>query len=140
MERKKKRVSAADIARILVTALFLAGMMTVFRPCGPKADGSFMNCHRAGEAVRNIAAALLVLSVLHAAPAGRTVKNCLSCGMILLSLAAAFIPGHVIGLCMMPEMRCRLLTQPAAVVFSVVTAVLAAADLWAGIRQKKGQE
>ncbi|MBO5574333.1 MAG: DUF4418 family protein, partial [Clostridium sp.] len=51
----KGRIRATDIALTIISFLFLIGTKTIFGPCGPKEDGSFMTCHWAGQALFGIA-------------------------------------------------------------------------------------
>ena len=63
-------------------------------------------------------------------------------GIFALSAAAAFIPGTAINLCMMKDMACHTAFKPAAIVISVLLAVLSLADVIAGfvlIGKKRSQ-
>lgn len=105
--------------------------MTLLSPCGPKEDGTWMNCHYAGQAVR----VLSLLAVATAAiglrmpPRQRRVPDAL---VALFGILAAILPGTVIHLCMMPQMRCRAIMRPGAIVFGVLLAAAALADILAG--------
>ena len=135
-EKNNERIRITDIALVLLSALYLLGMLTVFGPCGPKEDGSYMNCHYAGIAVTGTAALLLVLAALHLLMAGRRFKTVLSLVMIPAAAAGALIPGNVIHLCMMTNMRCHAVMRPAAMLFSAAVILAAAADLVLSRRQK----
>ena len=105
----------------LALALLLsAGVMTVFRACPPKVDGSFMHCHDVQMTVFWIG---IVLSVL--ALAGILVKSRILlmgiCGLsILLALVAALLPGRIMTMCMMETMRCYTLMKPFVTVMSLL--------------------
>ena len=120
------------VPQVLLTVLglaFLLGSVLVFHPCGPKEDGSWMNCHWAGVAVSLCAAAVTVLAAVRLFVPGRRVRQVLSGLTIPFSLAAAVIPGNVIHLCMMADMRCRALMRPAAIIFAVLCIAAAAWDI-----------
>ncbi len=123
-----KKVTFFDIA-LLVLSLFLAfGTAFVFHACGPKADGSWMNCHQAESIVVWVGAVLSVLSIVRLfVPEG--VKTGLSISFIPFSVFASFVPGVIIHLCMMHDMRCHAITRPAVLVISILIAVFAAVDV-----------
>ncbi len=109
-----------DILPAVLSVLFLMGILFVFHPCGPKEDGTWMSCHWAGVAETVCAALMTVLSLLRLALPSPKAKNVLSGLTILSAAAAAVIPGNVIHLCMMADMRCRAIMRPAVIVFSVL--------------------
>ena len=109
-----------DILPAVLSVLFLMGILFVFHPCGPKEDGTWMSCHWAGVAETVCAALMTVLSLLRLALPSPKAKTALSVLTILIAAAAAVIPGNVIHLCMMADMRCRAIMRPAVIVFSVL--------------------
>lgn len=135
-DRNKDRIRITDIALVLLSALYLLGMLTVLGPCGPKEDGSYMNCHYAGIAAAAAAAVLLVLAAGHLLLSGWRWKRGLSLAMIPTAAAGAWIPGNVIHLCMMTNMRCHAVMRPAAILFSAAVILTAAADIFLTRRQK----
>lgn len=64
---KAKIFGITDIALVLVSAVFLLGILFVFSPCGPTETGGWMSCHWAGNAVTGLAIVLTVLSLTHPA-------------------------------------------------------------------------
>ena len=123
-----------DILPVVLSILFLIGILFVFHPCGPKDDGTWMSCHWAGVAVTVSAGLLTILSLLYFVCSSHKIKTLLSVLTILTAAAAAVIPGNVIHLCMMAGMRCRALMRPAAIVFAVLI-ILAAG--WNMISHRK---
>ena len=123
-----------DILPVVLSILFLIGILFVFHPCGPKDDGTWMSCHWAGVAVTVCAGLLTVLSLLYCVISSHRIRTLLSVLTILAAAAAAVIPGNVIHLCMMADMRCRALMHPAAIVFAVLI-ILAAG--WNMISHRK---
>lgn len=129
MEQKTRRAGLGDLLLLVFSLLYLSGILTFFAPCGPKEDGSWMTCHWAGQAALGTAAVLTVLSVVHILAKDRGIKLGLDVGILSAAALSALIPGRLIGLCMMPEMRCRQLTAPGVTVCSVLILAAAAADL-----------
>ena len=129
----KNKIGAMDIVLLLLSAVLLIGVLTVFAPCGPKEDGSWMTCHWAGRAVAGAAAALTVIAALRLIV--REARLGLGLAMLPVSLLALLLPGKLIGLCMMAEMRCRSVMSPAVTVLSLLIAATAAIDIYL---QKKG--
>ena len=136
---KKNQVKALDIVFPVLSLVFLAGILTAFQPCGPRDDGSWMSCHWAGRAVTGVAGAMLVLSVLRLF-GEQGMKRGIDLALIVLSALAALFPGHLIGLCMMRDMRCHTLTAPFTAALSALTALAALFDLIVSIRKGKRDE
>lgn len=131
---KKISPGVTDIVLAVLGVAFLVGIRTFFRPCGPMEDGGWMTCHWAGQAVTGVAGALLALAVIHLF-AGERVKIGLDLALAALSILAVSLPGHLIGLCMMRDMRCRSVMTPGVTVLAILTILAAAADIF--IRYKK---
>ena len=130
----KKPVTAVLI--LLVSILFLIGMMTLLSPCGPREDGSFMSCHQAGQALRILSGLSVIVSAAALfRPAFARIADIL---LVIFGIAAIVIPGNIIHLCMMPEMRCRAVMKPGAMVFAILLIALAAADFVIGSKKNRG--
>lgn len=134
---KKFRIGAADIVLLVISVLFLAGMLFWFGPCDHlKDDGSYMNCHWAGVVLSGIAAVMAVISLAHLLIPDRGMKAGLSAALIPCAVFACVVPGNLISLCMMSEMRCRSVMTPAAIVCAVLLMIAAAADIALQLRRK----
>lgn len=129
METKRRKVGATDLVLLILSILFLAGILTVFGPCGPTEDGSFMTCHWAGNTVAGLAAVLVVLSLIHLAVSDPKIKTGLSAAAVPVALLAAYTPGGLIHLCMMGSMQCRAVMRPAAILLSVLVIAAAIFDI-----------
>ena len=129
MKQKKNRIGAGDIALAVVSVVFLVGICSFFGACGPKEDGSFMTCHWANQALIGLAAVLTVLAAAHLCIPDAKIKMGLDIAVIPVALLAAILPGNLIHLCMMSTMRCRAVMRPAVILVSVVTIIVAVADL-----------
>lgn len=135
MNEKNTKKPVTAILILLVSILFLVGMMTFLSPCGPKEDGTFMSCHQAGMALRILSGAAVIVSAAALfRPAFARIADIL---LVIFGIAAIVIPGNIIHLCMMPEMRCRAVMKPGAMVFAILLIALAAADLVIGNKKKQ---
>ena len=61
MEKKKWKIKLTDVLLLLASGAFLVGMRTFLAPCAQQADGKWMVCHWAGEALTGVAAVLFVI-------------------------------------------------------------------------------
>lgn len=132
MEKKTSKVSVMDIVLLVLSLAFFLGILFVFDPCGPKEDGGWMTCHWAGRAVSGVAGAILATSLIHIFAGDCRTKIGLDLAILPMALLSALIPGKLIGLCMMADMRCRAVTAPAVTVFSVLLIAAAVIDLLIG--------
>ena len=132
----KHRIKAPDVVLVALELLFVLGLLTVFQPCGPREDGSWMSCHWAGRAALGVAAAMLAVTVvrLFVRPECRTA---LDLALLVLCALAAMVPDRLIGLCMLRDMRCHTLTAPFVLVLAFLTALTALADLL--LRRERGK-
>ena len=128
MENISKKTGVGDIILCLISVLFLIGILSIFKTCGPMDDGSFMTCHWAGNAIAGLAAVLTAIAVLHLFVSSQ-VKIGLDLAIIPTAILAAILPGNLISLCMMDSMRCQSVTRPATIIFSVLLIVIAIIDL-----------
>ena len=131
MENKKINIGVSDIALVVLGVIFFVGIRTFFAPCGPKDDGNWMTCHWAGQAISGIAAVLLVIAVIHLIVKDAKVKQGLALAIIPTALLAAFLPGNLIGLCMMNTMRCHSVMRTATIIVSLLMIAAALCDVFA---------
>ena len=123
MSEKRKVKEIVMSAVPLVLSVFLTvGVKFVFHACGSKADGSFMNCHKAEQIVFITGCVLTVMSVLLLVLKNAKVRKVLAVAMIPVSIVTALIPNTIIKLCMMNDMRCHTVMKPAVIIISVVIA------------------
>ena len=133
--KRSSAYTACDILLPLLALAFFLGLLFVFGPCGPKEDGGWMTCHWAGQALRGLAGALLVIALLHLLPGRAELKMGLDLATLPLSVLALLLPGRLIGLCTMASMQCRSIMRPAVTVFAVLLIIVSALDLL--MRRKK---
>lgn len=128
MADKKFNIGVSDIVLAAVSVIFIAGIFSFFGACGPKADGSWMMCHWAGQIEKGLSIVLAVISLARLFVKNSKVKLGLSLSIIPVAVFAALVPAHIIHLCMMKTMRCHTIMHPAVVVISVVLIVTAVID------------
>ena len=118
-----------DIVIVVISVFFFVGICFLFEPCAPKEDGSFMTCHWAGQALAGIAALLTVQSVIRLFVKGAGKKQGMDLAMAATAILAIAVPGHLIRLCMMADMRCHAVMTPFVRVMSVLVFACAVVNI-----------
>ncbi len=131
----KNNFRIADCIYFVLSVLFLLGSIFLFNTCAPKDDGSWMTCHWAGNIVTGLAAVLCILA-LAINFVSLSVKKGIYFASLLLELFTAFVPGKIIHLCMMSEMKCNALSKPCVIVFSLILAVYSLLNLFSKTKSK----
>ena len=124
------QVGILDITLLVLSVVFLLGMLLFFGPCDLAEDGSWMICHWAGRTVIGIAGAMALLELLHAVLADTGVRQGLDMGAIILCGLMVLVPGRLIALCPEDTMRCHTAMAPAVRVFAILIAAVSAADFF----------
>ncbi|MBR4345008.1 MAG: DUF4418 family protein [Lachnospiraceae bacterium] len=136
MSTKTKRFGITDTILLVVSASYYLLLLTVFKPCGPKEDGSFMVCQWSWRAVLVLAALTLILSIVRFVIAENNIRLGLSIAILSQSVAAIFIPGTIIPLCMMESMRCHEYTKQGNFVLAILIAAAAVVDIVLKVKAK----
>ena len=105
-----------------LSALLLAGGVTVFSACEQRADGSWMHCHQCQNMVAGSAVGLIALYGASALATKKPVRLALLALAVIASVVVFFIPGGICPLCMMKTMRCHTVFQPFVRIMSVFVA------------------
>ena len=105
-----------------LSALLLAGGVTVFSACEQRADGSWMHCHQCQNSVAASAAGLAVFFGTAAFIKNKGVRLALQVLCLVGAVVVFFIPGVICPLCMMKTMRCHTVFQPFVRIMSVLVA------------------
>ncbi len=108
---KAGRVAAAVCAAL--AAVLLVGSLSFLSPCVHE-DGSFGSCHWSGPMLAGLGGLLLVMAVMALVTRRRAVRGAVCLCMMPTALLGLLTPGVLISLCRMATMRCRAITQPAA--------------------------
>lgn len=140
MKTKPKKNIPGGCISLAVTLLYALCVRTVFSACPPKADGSFMMCHGAGELLKGITLVMAGLALAAVLAPGKRSRRAAELLLVAAAAVSAAVPGHICPLCMMPEMHCRMLMQPGALLFAFLTVLSAGIELLRtrGSGQKRG--
>lgn len=112
----------------LIAGLLLAvGSMTVFRACGPKDNGTWMNCHNAQIGVACCGVGLAILCAIAVFVKNKAVQAICSAAALVLSVTAFMVPGNLVHMCMLDNMRCQAVLKPFARSMASLIALL---SLW----------
>ena len=121
--KKAKLHTICEIIILILCLLLSAGVNIFFPACGPKDDGSYMNCHNAQMAVSIAGAILLLLEVFSALCSRKKLALLLQALMIPGAILTMLLPQTIIHLCMMPDMQCRAVMRPAVLVIGALILV-----------------
>ena len=105
-----------------LSALLLAGGVTVFSACEQRADGSWMHCHQCQNMVAGSAVGLIALYGASSLVKNKPMRLALLALAVIASVVVFFIPGGMCPLCAMKTMRCHTVFQPFVRIMSVLVA------------------
>lgn len=122
MDAVAKKDVIIPLVPAALSALLLAGGVTVFSACEQRADGSWMHCHQCQNMVAGSAVGLIALYGASALVTKKPVRLALLVLAVIASVVVFFIPGGICPLCMMKTMRCHTVFQPFVRIMSVLVA------------------
>ena len=105
-----------------LSALLLAGGVTVFSACEQRADGSWMHCHQCQNMVAGSAVGLIAMYGASALVKNKPARLALLALAVIASVVVFFIPGGICPRCAMKTMRCHTVFQPGVRILSVLVA------------------
>ena len=105
-----------------LSALLLAGGVTVFSACEQRADGSWMHCHQCQNMVAGSAVGLIAIYGASSLVKNKPARLALLALAVIASVVVFFIPGGICPLCAMKTMRCHTVFQPFVRIMSVLVA------------------
>ena len=120
-----------------LSALLLAGGVTVFSACEQRADGTWMHCHQCQNMVAGSAVGLIALYGASSLVKNKPVRLALLALAVIASVVVFFIPGGICPLCMMKTMRCHTVFQPFVRIMSVLVAGSGIGALVASFKKDK---
>lgn len=126
---------------IIIGLLAAVGPYTVFPVCGAH-DGKFMKCRWTAQAELGLGLSIVFLGVVLLLFAARQLRIGISIGVFINSILVLLIPNVLIGVCGSVDMNCRILTLPALSILGVLSALIAALNIWSLWREngKEGSE
>jgi hypothetical protein len=120
-----------------VGLLLAAGVMTLFSACGPKADGTLMNCHNAQISAALCGICLAVLFAIAAFAKNKAVVLVCDAAALALSVVTFMIPGVLVHICLLSNMHCQVRLKPFTRGSAILIAVFALADILRIIKEKR---
>ena len=124
---KKIRERIGGIVLTILSLALTIGVKTMFSACGPKDDGSWMNCHWAEQAVFAVSIGLTVTAGLRLL-LNRQAKAGAALAMSVIAVMTALLSGVFVRLCMMDTMRCHAVMRPAVLILCGLIAVAGVVD------------
>ena len=118
-----------NIMMLIFSAALSIGVMTVFRACAAKDDGTWMNCHHAQMGVFCLGLVWFVLYVIKLFIKKNIMNIVLDVCGVIAGVIAMLIPNTIVKMCMMNNMRCRSVMTPFVLVMSVLLIVMSIIDI-----------
>ena len=128
VNNKKIKLGVTDILLVIISIVFTAGIRGWFKVCEPMGEG-FMSCHWAGETLKAMSITMLVLCIIHVFMPDEKIKIGMDIAFIGVLVFSLMIPGGVINLCMMEDMKCRSLTKPWNMGICIVWIIIILGDI-----------
>lgn len=122
MDTVAKKDVIIPLVPAALSALLLAGGVTVFSACEQRADGSWMHCHQCQNMVAGSAVGLIALYGASSLVKNKHMRLALLALAVIASVVVFFIPGGICPLCAMKTMRCHTVFQPFVRIMSVLVA------------------
>ena len=122
MDTVAKKDVIIPLVPAALSALLLAGGVTVFSACEQRADGSWMHCHQFQNMVAGSAVGLIALYGASSLVKNKPARLALLALAVIASVVVFFIPGGICPLCAMKTMRCHTVFQPFVRIMSVLVA------------------
>lgn len=122
MDTVTKKDVIIPLVPAALSALLLAGGVTVFSACEQRADGSWMHCHQCQNMVAGSAVGLIALYGASFLVKNKPTRLALLALAVIASVVVFFIPGGICPLCAMKTMRCHTVFQPFVRIMSVLVA------------------
>jgi len=122
MDTVAKKDVIIPLVPVALSALLLAGGVTVFSACEQRADGSWMHCHQCQNMVAGSAVGLIALYGASSLVKNKPARLALLALAVIASVVVFFIPGGICPLCAMKTMRCHTVFQPFVRIMSVLVA------------------
>lgn len=116
-------------APVAVLGLLLAAVPNYLFPVCPFRAGAMpMRCYQTGLVLTGFGVAFFVIGVLFILCVSSRIRLGLSASAMLLAVAGALVPTHLVGICSAPAMACRIGTYPAAMIVLVLAGLAGCID------------
>ena len=134
MIEKSRVISLISSAAGLLLAV---GSMTVFSACGPKEDGTLMNCHNAQIRVALCGIGLSVLFAIAAFVKNKAIELICDTAALVLSVVTFMTPGVFVPICHLSNMHCQVRLKPFTRGAALFIALLAVWNILRIIKEKR---
>ena len=130
-----KNKPTAGIIAIALGVLVALIPIAIFPVCTDRIElmngkALFMKCHWAAMAELLVGILIVFDGILNIGFKKRETRSALGIMLFLFGLTALLIPTAVIGMCESPAMACRVGTEPALIVVSVITMVVGIGNIF----------
>ena len=129
-----------NIIQLVAAATVAAGVMTIFSACGAKEDGTWMNCHSAQMIVFGLGTAMTAVSAFMLLLKNKALRFLLGLADIALAVVCMAVPGKIIPMCMMADMRCYTVMKPFVILLCIAVIVLTVFTLIFVIKKNRKTE
>ena len=129
-----------NIIQIIAAAALAAGVMTAFTACELKEDGTWMHCHGAQQLVFGLGIAITAVSVIMLFLKKKGIRILLGLANIVLAVVTLAVPGGIVSMCMMADMRCHMVMKPFVILMSIVIIVLTVCSLIFALKKSRTNE
>ena len=130
------KTKTPNLVNLILSAVLAVGVLTVFRACAAMEDGMWMHCHYAQMDVFYIALALAVVSLIAMLMKSKGAVLCLNILQIVGAVVALLMPGTIMSMCMMKDMRCWSVMKPFTTVMAILVILCAVWSLIAAVKKK----
>lgn len=126
--KAQKNFRISDLIFAILNILFFLGITFVFHACAQKDDGSWMTCHYAQNIITLSSVIGMILSIINIF-VNVQIKLGIYISTFVIAIGTLFVPGKLIPLCMMSDMRCNSITKPSTIIFAIIIALFSLTNL-----------
>ena len=123
-----KKPSITDMILLILSLALCIGVKCLFHACAPKEDGSWMACHWAEQSIFAAALGMNITAALRFF-LNRSARIGAGLAIGVTAAVTAIVPGLLIRLCMMNDMRCHAVMRPASIILCVLIVVCVTVDM-----------
>ncbi|MBQ8073657.1 MAG: DUF4418 family protein [Clostridia bacterium] len=131
-----KKIHVSGIVLTVLAAVQAIGARTFLHPCVHE-DGSLAACAGAGDWLFGLGLAGILLGLGLTLLPVRGIRLALCAAALAWGVCTLLAPGTLSPICMMPSMRCQMVTRPGALVLGVLILLCAAGSLVIAARKGK---
>ena len=130
------KVRITNVVSTLLSVFFAVGVMTLFRACAAKEDGTWMHCHYVQLYVFYLGIALVAVNASEFFVKGKIPSIILNAIAVVISGVAIALP-FVLKMCKMQTMRCYTVMRPFVTIAGILVIVFALVNIVLALKSKK---